>query len=417
MNSSVFRNIYPYFLGRSPQEAPVNVVIIGGGVIGLCTAYQLAKSTKLQPDSQIKIVVLEAKTSPFQSTSSHCTGCLHYGYQEQFGDDLLPLGEYSFDIWQSIAKDDAEFRSETGYRPSSFFWVEYGDGDNIDEVLPNWMKLGGHWKLDEGEHGDKCATINPLGLGMWLEKACNSLGVEIRTSTTATEARISNDGVIQDVKCVVPHDDQELRIPCDKLVLAAGPWTPQQLRTIFPDSTLDLRSATLAGDWLLLGNNIPLNQKSIASVFLNNVVKEKLEFSGRNDGTIWVCGRTNSTAILPPLGEEALPDDQLVADLLGYSRQFIRGFDDTGDHDGTLPIMAKGRSFRPMRQSGLPLISAIPPKQISPSVVSSTEKSGVFLCYGHGSYGISLGMGSGKLMAQLIMGHDPDIDISKFTVH
>lgn len=423
---SILQRFVSHLLGSSTREAatlparpngdsPVNVVIVGGGVIGLCTAYQLAKLANSQFDSRINIVVLEARVSTFQSASSHNTGCLHYGYEEPFGSDLLPLGKYSFDIWKSIAEDDEDFKKETGYRAQSFFWVACGDNDGIEKVLPNWVKIGNHWKMVEKGHGDNCATINPEKLGAWLENACTSLGVTIQTSTTATEAIISEEGTIEAIRCVLADRAGERLLPCNSLVLAAGPWTPQQIQTMFPHSTLDLAPTTLAGDWLLLKNAIHPDEKSTASVFFNHIVGEKLEFSGRNDRTIWVCGKTNSTASLPPLGEETPPDDLQVADLLEYSRQFIRDFDDTGDENDTLTVVDKGRSFRPMRQSGLPLITEIPSQFIS-LIKPPKQRSGVFVSYGHGSYGTSLGIGSGKLMAQLILGEDLDIDLSKFTI-
>ena len=211
--------------------------------------------------------------------------------------------------------------------------------------------------------------------------------------------------------------DSEYLLPCDNLVFAAGPWTPQQVALLFPHSAIDLAPATLAGDWLLLKNPAPVEEKSTASVFFNHIVGEKLEFSGRNDGTIWVCGRTNPSAKLPPLGTEALPDTDLLADLTDYSRRFVR--ESEISEKGGPRVVAKGRAFRPVRQSGLPLITSVSAQSLASQATFSSirQRSGVFICYGHGSYGVSMGMGSGKLMAQVIYEDKPDIDISKFTLH
>ena len=39
------------------------------------------------------------------------------------------------------------------------------------------------------------------------------------------------------------------------------------------------------------------------------------------------------------------------------------------------------------------------------------------MCWGHGSYGLTLGMGSGRLMSQLMRGEKPDIDLSLFALN
>lgn len=52
------------------------VVILGGRIIGLPTAYNLAK----RPGTDIKIKIVEAFGKTFTAASSTCTGCIHYGF-------------------------------------------------------------------------------------------------------------------------------------------------------------------------------------------------------------------------------------------------------------------------------------------------------------------------------------------------
>lgn len=120
------------------------------------------------------------------------------------------------------------------------------------------------------------------------------------------------------------QDWQVYIIPCCKLVLTAGLWTPSQVKTLFPDSPLDLQPSTNAGAWVIFQNKNPLNTKSTAVVFFDDILHKKLEYAGRNDGSIWVCGRRNYTAVLPRPGEEDEPDDEFVSDLIHYSRRFTR---------------------------------------------------------------------------------------------
>jgi glycine/D-amino acid oxidase-like deaminating enzyme len=393
------------------------VVIVGGGIIGLCTAYNLAKEThKATTGSKRKITVLEARSSTFTAASSHNTGCLHYYFPELFGKDITPLGKYSFELWQSIAQSDAQFAADTGYRAQSFFPIILGSGKD-EKALPNWVAAGEDWDVDWGSRGVVCATVNPKGIGEWLQRECSAMGVEIRTSTTVVSTILSKSGVIEGIKCYSTKTGDISILPCHKLVLTAGPWTPSQVKTLFPASTLDLQPSTNAGDWVILQNINPLDTRSIAVAFFDEIVHEKLEFAGRNDGSIWACGRRNYTAVLPPPGKEDEPDDSVISDLINYSWRFIRtSANGDGEKSIDLPILAKGRCFRPSTILGLPFISDIPSKCLFSSDRGHSTPSGVFICYGHGSYGIALGMGSGKLMAQLILKEKPDIDISKFTI-
>src|SRR5947207_15931738 len=44
--------------------------------------------------------------------------------------------------------------------------------------------------------------------------------------------------------------------------------------------------------------------------------------------------------------------------------------------------------------------------------IQDSLNSGVWVCTGHGMYGISLGMGSGKLLSEMILGEKLGVDIS-----
>lgn len=82
------------------------VVIVGGGSIGLSTAYNLAKDL-FNSLPKIRIIVIDAFDQPFLASSSTCTGCFHYAFPEQKTQPLLPLGKYSFDLWEAEAEKEA----------------------------------------------------------------------------------------------------------------------------------------------------------------------------------------------------------------------------------------------------------------------------------------------------------------------
>jgi hypothetical protein len=140
-------------------------------------------------------------------------------------------------------------------------------------------------------------------------------------------------------------------------------------------------------DWIIFQNKKPLETKTTAVVFFDNIVHEKLEYAGRNDGSIWVCGRRNYVALLPPPGKEDQPNDLVISDLIAYSERFIR---QGGNTDGEKALdwqLSQSRAFRLFTVSGLPFISDIPSKYLLSSAENHSVPSGVFICYGHGSYG------------------------------
>lgn len=124
-------------------------------MIGVYTAYNLAKA--LGSQQKLKITVLEAQPSTFTVASSHNTGCLHYDFHDSFGKDITPLGKYSFELWQSTARSDAQFVTVTGYRRRSFLPIIPGEGKG-EKALPSWVASKENWDVDWGTKGVICAT-------------------------------------------------------------------------------------------------------------------------------------------------------------------------------------------------------------------------------------------------------------------
>lgn len=234
------------------------------------------------------------------------------------------------------------------------------------------------------------------------------------------DATLSSDNYVQSVGCL-KKDLTTVRIACTKLLLACGPWTPTVYKTLFPSSPIHLQFSTSAGDWILCKNPCPTTQKSVAFVSFNGIVGEKLEFAGRNDGTIWVCGRKNFAAVLPPPGLIAEPDESMVEELRDRARMWLNSRCRCIDkHTDELQLVDKGRAFRPTTKSGLPTISEVLASDLTSTRTDTAQgpntSGSIFVCWGHGSYGLTLGLGTGKLMCQLMCDEKPDLDISLFAL-
>ena len=80
------------------------VVGVGAGVIGLCTAYHLAKANNLRAtEHRHRIVVVEDGKEVFPATSAATTGILSYA---DFVEDLRGFARYSYDICETLGRSD-----------------------------------------------------------------------------------------------------------------------------------------------------------------------------------------------------------------------------------------------------------------------------------------------------------------------
>ena len=204
---------------------------------------------------------------------------------------------------------------------------------------------------------------------------------------------------------------------CRSPVLTAGPWAPQVIADLFPSNTIDLKAQPNASDWLILKNTRHPDNPSVGAVLLEEIVHHKLEFAARNDGTLWACNRRVYGRPVYPVGEISAPDLDVIAELKDYCKTYLRS---SGVDDDEFEILEERRSFRPATQSEIPIISAVPLRLLeadaNDTLSTSEAASRVYICTGHGSWGVGLGMGSARLLAQIMYGEEPDIDLSPFTL-
>lgn len=270
---------------------------------------------------------------------------------------------------------------------------------------------------------------SPIGLGRWLSSQCRELGVNIRTGLRIKAVELSDGNTVQAVTCSKidegSSEQSPLRIECGRVLLACGPWTPKVFGTLFPSSPIRLRWVTNAGDWILCKNPCMKTQSTVGFVSFAPLLGEKIEFAARNDGTVWACGRRNIDADLPSpdlLGE---PDEKLINELIDHARGWLNWnctcdlAAETHHTAREFQLVGQGRAFRPATESGLPTISGVSASGLTDAngtADPASNPSGVFVCWGHGSYGLTLGMGSGRLISQLMLGEETDIDVSLFSL-
>jgi len=223
---------------------------------------------------------------------------------------------------------------------------------------------------------------------------------------------------------MVKSDQGDRSYMCDDLVFAAGTRTPQLVRDLFPGFSRNFHETDNSGNWIIVKSTTTFPNQTRAEVILDDVVNHQLEFVGREDQAtgdfvIWVCGLNNEGSKLGKIDDEAEPDEDAISLLRKYAHQFL--WNGECAQEDSLEVLEKGRTHRPTIDRELPILASLTRGDLCGPRISKQQslygqgdyaKSGVWVCTGHGRYGITLGLGSGKLMSQLILGEKPDLDVA-----
>jgi 4-methylaminobutanoate oxidase (formaldehyde-forming) len=205
-----------------------NIVIVGGGAIGLSVAYHLARLG-------VEDVLLLERDQLTSGTSWHAAGIVG---PLRASMNLTELAKYALELFVELEADSGQ---ATGYRQTGGVWLAQrpermvelqrikamGDRSGLaTEILsPGQIAerlpllhcddlAGGLWVEQDGQ-------VNPVDLCMAYARAAKNRGVEIREHSRIDDIEVS-DGA---VSAVVLADGS--RIECNRLALCAGAWSRQ----------------------------------------------------------------------------------------------------------------------------------------------------------------------------------------------
>jgi sarcosine oxidase subunit beta len=204
----------------------MHVAVVGGGIVGLASAYYLA-------DRGADVTVCE-KASVGAGSTDRASG----GIRAQFTSGVsVALSQASIQVWESF---EEQFGVDIGYRRPGYLFlareestaaqfrenvrVQHEHGVDSEFVSPSEAK-----NLCPGLHADEYVggTYSPtdgfadphLGLQGFSTAAADA-GAEIRTGAEVTD-------VLTDGEAVIGVDTSEGRYDADYVVNAAGAWSPQ----------------------------------------------------------------------------------------------------------------------------------------------------------------------------------------------
>lgn len=355
-----------------------DVVIVGGGVIGLSIAWELAGAGLC--------VSLLDQVEIAQETSWAGAGMIPPG-------DLLDtathqLAALSAQCWPEIS---AALRNETGLHNgySRCGGILLADHRSVPELATAWsrlhvttdilnsVRLTAHEPLINTEIPaavwlpEMAQVRNPRHVKA-LQAACQSRGVQFHPG----ERVVRWEKIGNRVQAAVT---ERSRFPAAEFVIATGAWTSQLLAPL----QLHVPIEPVHGQIVLL--------RSPMQLFRRVIEQGARYLVPRDDGRILI-GATEER-----IGFEKRNTPEVVAELLKFARGVIPAL-------AELPIEKTWSGLRPWCGHGRPYIGRV------------EDYPNLFLSAGHFRAGISNSPGTALVMRQLILGEPPAIDLSRFTL-
>ncbi|KAK5734830.1 hypothetical protein LTR17_008600 [Elasticomyces elasticus] len=184
-----------------------SIAILGRGIYGLSTAYALAQMQNSGRDITIMDIAEHACEG---ARPGQPIALLNNAHVKD--PDLAALLQYSLAMHAEI--------------PAGFSWLNRG--------MP--------WKSARWSKPTEYCSVDPHALGCFLLDEIRACGSKVLFSTQVMRAlRYSGQAVNAVlIRPVGGDESSEFEIPCDRLLIAAGPWTAKGFETLHPSATLDV---------------------------------------------------------------------------------------------------------------------------------------------------------------------------------
>jgi sarcosine oxidase, subunit beta len=362
------------------------VAIVGGGVIGTSIAYHLARQGARD------IVILERAPGPGLGSTGKATG----GFRAQFATPInVRLSLMSRDALVSFAQDTGV---DPGYAQVGYLWlasteaqlaslraalvVQKGEGLNeamelaaddispLNPIIDTQGLVGAAFCPTDG-------YIKPMEMLRGYIEAAESLGVSVRWNTSCVGMKVDSNGRITHVETT---DDS---IAVDAVVNAAGPWAAglaAMCGATVPVTPLRRQAAiTLPTD--VVSPNMPM------TIFMESGLHLRARY-----GRAMLCWPHPENAGEPA---ELRADDEWIASVTAMARERV-------------PVLENVDIDRSLCYAGL--------YEMSPDhhaiLGRSHECENLFLANGSSGHGVMHSPAIGEIVADIILGRSPRIDVT-----
>ncbi|EOA13464.1 hypothetical protein CARUB_v10026507mg [Capsella rubella] len=362
-------------------ETSKRVVVCGGGVIGVCTAYFLAKKG-------ITVTLVE-KSAIACAASGKAGGFLAFDWCD--GSPVAALARASFNLHRSLAEELNGVESY-GYRPLttlSLTVTESKPGSG-GLGLPDWVNGPAKTPSTIGTTQTTAQVHPQLFTRKLLSTATEKYGVEVMIGKLE-EVRVESGRV----DAVVLEGGRV--IDTHTVVLAMGPWSSkfELLSSIFKVYGTKAHSIVLE----------PKEPNAITphALFLTYHPSHggqalDPEVYPRPTGEVYICGMSS---------QEEVPDDpdHIISNLesIQVLKRVAKTVSSYLNEENAL-VIAEQACFLPSTDDGVPVIGEIP------------GIKGCYVATGHSCWGILNGPATGAALAELIVdGVATSVDISRFS--
>lgn len=354
------------------------VVVVGGGVIGLLTAFNLATQG-------LTVVVLD-RSSVGQESSWAGGGIVSPLYPWRYSPAVTALAHWSQDFYPQLAQ---RLFAATGVDPevhtTGLYWLDLDDeADALAWAAREGRPLS---KVDVSAARD---AVPVLGAGfaeaIYMANVANVRNPRLIKSLKAAllalpgvtlHEQCAVQGFIQEGGSIVGVNTAQGEVRGDQVVLAAGAWSGELLASL----GLTLPVEPVKGQMILY---------KCASDFLSCMVLAKGRYAiPRRDGHILI-GST-----LEHEGFDKTPTESALDSLKASAVELIPALADA-------KVVGHWAGLRPGSPEGIPYIGKVPGFE------------GLWLNCGHYRNGLVLAPASCQLFADLLLGHKPVIDSAPY---
>lgn len=299
-----------------------------------------------------------------------------------------------------------------------------------DDGTPAWFTQQKDDTLEVLDDEGNCAQIVPRRLCEWLIAECQDRGIKLHVLSEAVNVFKDEEGCVAGVK--VKKDLEIYEKHAKNIVIAAGAWAPRAFRSIFHDSTQQIPVTPLAG-YSATFRSPRLTKPIVAPEHHPGAVCHAVYCSPTSswsispevfsrltpDGPeIWLGGLNDPGLKLPATADGAAElKDRAKAEELRNVMVAMTGLSVEGDNlnKDDLDLRAESLCFRPISANGCPIISKVSEQKLGKDIHMQDE-GGVYIASGHGPWGISLSLGTGVVVAEMILGRKLSASVSRLSL-
>lgn len=355
-----------------------DVLVIGGGVLGLTSAWELAKCG-------LQVTLLERGTV---GTEASWAGAGMIPPGDRTSPSGHALAAWSAQLWPQLSRELREATGlDNGYRRCGALQFEVPDEESLTSAVDDWRRLGVAVEVVEKSRLKSLAySLNPAYAraallpdlaqvrNPWhlqaLRQGCAALGVRILEESPVLGWEV-RDGRLLAARTPVEN------FSAGQFVMAAGAWTSELLREL--GGTLEIEPVR---------GQIVLYQ---ADPGLLPLVLEagRRYLVPREDGRILVGSTEERVGFVKANTETA------VTELMEFAVDLVPGL-------RNVPVERTWSGLRPAAIRGRPWIGP------------ARDYSNLFVAAGHFRSGLSNSPATARLIRQMILGEPASLDVAPF---